>query len=100
MLRRVEESEGMGLRAAFSEIDITPALPCEKPGWIVKILATAVDDPLYARVMVLDDQKTCVAIVSLDVLSVRWPLVEAIRDRAENVGIARGSASVAATQKH
>ena len=90
----------MGLKAAFSEIDITPTLPCEKPGWIVKILATAVDDPLYARVMVLDDGKTRVAIVALDVLSVRWPMAEAIRDRAEKVGIPRGNVMVAATHNH
>ena len=90
----------MTLRAAFTETDITPALPCEKPGWIVKILATAVDDPLYAHVMVLENDGVRVALVSLDVLSVRWPLAEAIRDRAEVAGIPRENVMVAATHNH
>ena len=89
------------MRGAFSEIDITPALPAEKPGWIVKIMATAVDDPLLAHVLVLeDDSKTRVAFVSLDVLSVRWPLAEAIRDRAGQAGIPRDNVMVAATHNH
>jgi len=87
-------------RAGFAEVDITPALPCEKPGWIVKILATSVDDPIMGRVMVLEDQATRVAFVSLDVLSVRWPMAEAIRDGAEQAGIPRGNVLVAATHNH
>jgi hypothetical protein len=66
----------------------------------VKILATAVDDPLYAHVMVLEADGVRVAFVSLDVLSVRWPMAEAIRDRAEAVGITRGNVMVAATHNH
>jgi len=88
------------MNAAFAEIDITPQLPCEKPGWIVKILANAVDDPLMANVAVLDDGKTRSAIVSLDILSVRWPMAEAIRDAAEKLGIPRGNVLVAATHNH
>jgi len=73
------------MRAAFAEIDITPKLPAEKPGWIVKILATSVDDPIMAHVAVLEgDDGARVALISLDVLSVRWPIVEGMRDAAED----------------
>src|SRR5919201_7062607 len=89
------------MRAAFAEIDITPKLPAEKPGWIVKILATSVDDPIMAHVAVLeDDAKTRVAIVSLDVLSIRWPMAEAIRREAEKAGISGENVLVAATHNH
>src|ERR1051325_2327815 len=88
------------VEAAFAEIDITPPLPCEKPGWIVKIFANQVDDPLFAHVLVLDDGRTRQAFVSLDVLSVRWPMAEAIRDRAEKLGIPRDNVLVGATHNH
>ena len=45
----------MPLRAAAVEIDITPPqLPIEKPGWIVKLLADRVDDPIFAKIVVIE----------------------------------------------
>ena len=49
----------------------------------MKILAQRALDPLYARVCVLEANAVRVALVSLDVISVRWPVAEAIRDQAQ-----------------
>jgi hypothetical protein len=87
-------------RAAFAEVDITPTVPCEKPGWIVKIIAQRVLDPLFARVCVFESNAVRVALISLDVISVRWPIAEAIRDHAQRLGIPRSNVLVAATHNH
>src|SRR5512133_2246703 len=89
------------MRAAFAKVDITPSLPAEKPGWIIKIIADAVDDQLFARLAVLeDDTGQRIALVSLDVLSIRWPFAEAIRQRAALAGIPHENVMVAATHNH
>src|SRR5438094_483960 len=91
----------MSVRAAAVEMDITPpTLPIEKPGWIVKILAERVDDPLFAKIIVLESAGSRVALVSLDVLSIRWPDVQRIRESAAAAGVAKEHVLVAATHTH
>src|SRR5438034_2432127 len=91
----------MTFRAAVVEVDITPpALPIEKPGWIVKILADRVDDPLFAKIVVLESRGSRIGLVALDVLSVRWPEVDRIRDMAAAAGIPKQNMMVAATHTH
>jgi hypothetical protein len=90
----------MPLRAACVEVDISPELPIEKPGWLIKIVATQIDDPVFAKVVVLESDGVRVALVSIDVLSIRWPQVEAIRDVAQSVGISPENCLVAATHNH
>jgi hypothetical protein len=90
----------MPIRAACVEVDISPDLPIEKPGWLIKILATHIDDPVFAKVCVLESDGVRIAIVSIDVLSIRWPQVEAIRAVARSLGIAPECCLVAATHNH
>ena len=91
----------MPLRAAAVEIDITPpTLPIEKPGWIVKILADRIDDPIFAKVIVIDSGGTRIGLVSMDVLSIRWPEVERIREVGATLGIPKQNLMVAATHTH
>src|SRR5439155_4985734 len=91
----------MPLRAAAVEVDITPpTLPIEKPGWIVKILADRVDDPIFAKIVILESRGTRIGLVALDVLSIRWPEVERIRDIAAAAGIPKQNVMVAATHTH
>jgi hypothetical protein len=92
----------MSLRAAAVEVDITPpVLPIEKPGWIVKLLADHVDDSIRAKVIVLESSDgTRVGFVSLDVLSIRWPEVDRIREIGASVGIPKQNLLVAATHTH
>jgi neutral ceramidase len=91
----------MSLRAAAVEVDITPpTLPIEKPGWIVKILADRVEDPIRAKVIVIESAGTRVGFISLDVLSIRWPEVDRIREMGAAVGIPKQNLLVAATHTH
>ena len=91
----------MSLRAAAVEVLITPpVLPIEKPGWIVKILADHVDDPIRANLVVLESGGTRVGFVSLDVLSIRWPEVDRIREIGATLGIPEQNLLVAATHTH
>jgi hypothetical protein len=91
----------MSMRAAAVEVDITPpTLPIEKAGWIVRILAERVDDPIFAKVIVIESNGARVGFVSLDCLSVRWPDVERIRDIGAAMGIPTPNLMVAATHNH
>ena len=91
----------MGIRAAAVEVDITPPiLPIEKPGWIVRILADRVADPIFAKVILIEAAGVRVGFVSLDLLSVRWPEVDRIREIAASLGIPKQNLMVAATHSH
>jgi len=102
----------MAFRSGFAEVDITPPmLPCPKVGWLVKKVAERVRDPLHARVCVLESvavvpgpqgsgMQSRLAVISLDLLSIRWKEVERLRDAAEHLGITRQNLMVAATHNH
>ena len=90
----------MTLRAGFAEADITPQIGCQKAGWIVPITIDRIRDPLFAKAAVLESGGQTVAIVGLDVLSVRWTQVEQIRAGGEKLGIPAGNILVAATHSH
>jgi neutral ceramidase len=99
------ESAGRGdrvmvLQAGFGQVDITPSLPCAKVGWLVHITADTLRDPLYARACVLDDGRHRLAIVSLDLLSIRWLEVDRIRDQAIALGLDPRRVMIAATHNH
>lgn len=90
----------MPLQAGFAEVDITPSLPCEKVGWLVRVTADTLRDPLYARACVLDDGRRRIAVVSLDLLSIRWLEVDRIRASAIALGLDPQRVMVAATHNH
>ena len=90
----------MALNAGFSEIDITPSLGTEKAGWLRKIIADTIVDPLYAHVLVLDADGTRLGFLSLDVLGITASQVARIREGAERVGIPAANLMVAATHNH
>jgi hypothetical protein len=88
------------LRAGLAQIDITPPLGVEIAGWLYKKYATQIKDPIFANILILESGATRIGMVSLDVLSVPWKLVDAIRDRAVPVGIPRNNLLVCATHNH
>ncbi len=90
----------MTLRAGFAEIDITPSLPCDKIGWLTRVTAETVRDPLLARVAVFDDDQTRIGFVSLDLLSVRWTEVDRMRRAAAELGFQPRHLMIAATHTH
>jgi hypothetical protein len=72
------------LRVGFSAVDITPALgtkPVYLAGFGKNRLATKVHDPIMARGLVLDDGTRKLAIVSVDLVGLFYPVIERVRDR-------------------
>ncbi len=76
-----------GLSAGFGLADITPDVKGKTPVYIAGYgqnrRATDVHDPLYARAIVLDDGQKKIAIATVDVVGVQYPVVEQIRKRLD-----------------
>lgn len=71
------------LGVAFGETDITPAITRDKPVWLAGYgfgrKATGVHDPIMARCVVLAHGAEKVALVSVDLVGLQHPEVQAIR---------------------
>ena len=89
------------LRAGAATSNITPELGSEIIGGFVPFPATHVHDELHARVLVLDDGKTKLAIVVCDLLGMHRSLcVEARRLAQESTGILADNILVCGTHTH
>jgi len=72
------------LRVGFGQADITPdveAKPVYIAGFGKNRIAKKVHDPLMARAVVLDDGQCKIALVSVDLVGLFYPVVERIRQR-------------------
>src|SRR5438093_241277 len=71
------------LEAGFGEADITPKVDGKKPVYIAGFgrdrAATGVNDPLFARAVVLRHGKQKIAVVSVDLVGLFLPNVERVR---------------------
>jgi neutral ceramidase len=68
------------LRAGISKIDITPSDPVELYGYSSrKTLSTGVHDPLFARVIVFENNERKIALVSTDIGSYDYDLFRSIQ---------------------
>ncbi len=90
----------MALRAGFAQSDITPPLGTEKAGWLQKIVADTVLDPLHAHVAVFEWDSVRVGFVSLDLISISAEQTASIRKLAEEAGVPGANLLVAATHNH
>lgn len=89
------------MRVGFACQDITPRPGVHKIGWLKDIVIQRVSDPLYARVALFDNGQARAALIQLDTLSVRWTMVQRIRQLlAERYGLAGSHVMVAATHNH
>ena len=77
------------MRAGLERIDITPPPGARMGGYGARQgVATGILDPLFAQVLVLDDGRTSVALVTLDLIAVfDREGMDAIRQRARASGI-------------
>ncbi|UCH35708.1 MAG: hypothetical protein JSV65_04985 [Armatimonadota bacterium] len=84
-----------------SERDITPPLGASLAGYFHDRRASAVDDPLYAKALVVGSDEDALAIVALDLIGLRRPQVERMRERAHELcGIAPERVMIACTHTH
>ncbi len=99
--RPAAETTAPSMKVGFAEADITPKVGMECPGGYGKAYHQTVHDPCKVRAAVFDDGKTKVALVSLDALLVRRPLVEAARKAIrEKCGIPPQAVLIAASHSH
>ena len=89
------------LKVGFAERDITPDIGMEQPGGYGKAFHQTLHDPCKVRASVFDDGNHRVALVGIDALFVRRPLVEAVRKTVhEKCGIAPEAILIGASHSH
>jgi len=89
------------LKVGFAERDISPRVGMEQPGGYGKSFHCTLHDPCKVRAAVFDDGKNRAALVGVDALIVRRPLVEAVRKAVhQNCGIAPQAILIAASHSH
>lgn len=87
------------LRAAVAKVDITPPADTPVVGHVRP--TTAIRDPIRAGVLLLANEQTRAAIVTLDLISASTPMVEALRDAiAEPTQTPRENILVATSHNH
>jgi hypothetical protein len=98
-----ETAEKPGVfRAGAAAVEITPKkLPVVISGGFLEGRADRVQDPLFARALVLSDGPTTIAIVIVDTLMMSRELIDEAKTRAEKLtGIPAGHICAAAVHTH
>ena len=89
------------MKAGFAEIDITPPAGTKKGGWMEDLEAQVFLDPLFARTAIFATERTKIAFLQLDLLSVSWNDIDDIRRRIEKKFAFPGkNIMVSATHNH
>ena len=89
------------MKVGFAERDVTPELGMEAPGGYGKAYHRTLHDPCKVRAAVFDDGAKRVALVGIDALAVRRPLVEACRKEIQaRCGIPASAILIGASHSH
>jgi hypothetical protein len=91
----------VAIRAAFAQIDISPAMGAKKVGWVKEIVIDRALDPIYARAAVLQSADQVLAFIQLDVIVIQANDVAEIRRQIElRYGFPGAAVMVSATHNH
>lgn len=89
------------LSVGFGVSDITPIRPTPMAGYYGVRYSTATHDPLWAKATVLDDGKTKVAIIALDLISTNpWMVRETRKIIEQKLHIPASNVMISATHSH
>ena len=89
------------MTAGFAERDISPEIGMERPGNYGKVIHRRFFDPCKVRAAVFGDGDARVAVVGLDALMIRRPVVRAARARiARRCGIPPEAVMIGASHSH
>jgi neutral ceramidase len=90
------------LTAGFHKICISPPIGAPLAGFAARQgVATGVHDDLFARALVLENEETALALVSVDVLALPGEFIERVRAAINtSVGLRPESVMIAATHTH
>ena len=93
--------ESQKFQAGFAQVDITPPRPTPMAGYYGKRLSTETHDPLWAKTTVLDDGKTTVALIAVDLVSTtRWMVAETRKKVASEFKLPPECVLISATHTH
>lgn len=89
------------LKAGFCEIDITPLLGMNIPGYFHKRPASGVKDPLFAKAFAIDDGEKALMLIVVDILKISLEIAVRIKERiSAAAGIPDSHIVVSATHTH
>ena len=89
------------LRVGFGKSDITPARPTPMAGYYGVRFSTGTHDPLWSKATILDDGKTKVVLISIDLIATTpWMVAETRELIREKFGIPEDCVMISATHSH
>ena len=95
------ELRASDLRVGAAQVVITPPNGIGLAGYYFERGADGTNDDLFAKALVLNDGKTRIALVTLDLISTTRPMVEAARREIETAtGIPGSNVMISATHAH
>jgi neutral ceramidase len=96
-----DSKEAPLLQVGFAQVDITPVRPTPMAGYYGKRLSTETHDPLWAKATVMDDGKTSIAMISIDLIATtHWLTDETRRIIKTQSGIEPERVLITATHSH
>lgn len=89
------------IRAGSARLDITPPLGTALAGYFTPRISDRVEDPLYAKALVLESGGERIALVSCDVICMPAAIADPARELIEErTGIPAGNVLICATHTH
>lgn len=89
------------MKCAFYEKEITPPIGDDIPGYYANRITVDVEDKLYAKAVVFEDEGNYCALLTIDCVTVHESLCEKIRDRVcEYTDIPREAIAVISNHSH